>query len=357
MTSINLITYKRPIPPPLTFSGIVLIVGNPNEGKTLVATRILLTAYERGEKIYANYHLLFPHTPILNTRDLETVTDGIMCVDEAHSIANSRRGTAGETLLLDLVIQEARKRKLNVLLVTQKSHMIDKRLRMKQGVADYIIYPKISSFFTTIHKNGFVEQIPLVVTLHIYDIRGKLHKQRFPVTPALLKAYDTHAPIYPFEFIRDDEFGKQNPIAKGIKKERMAMSVIEQRKGWLCKEQEAHSHFDFSVTCLALKKDFLVDVVSLQIVQSAKGMTIMVGSGKLIDESRKNTYLAYFELGGLDLKILHLSDEFFKSWRKNSMEHNYRKKRPSKYLNLKYAKPFHMPIAMWQAKIEAGHDV
>lgn len=119
---------------------IIALTGKMGSGKTLMMT-IFAHKYhsELGSKVYANYGLRFPFSP-LRMSDLtdfsHDLNNAVIAADEIHLFLDSRQSMSKKSRIISYFITQSRKRNLIFLYTTQNSHQVDKRLRAN---TDYVI--------------------------------------------------------------------------------------------------------------------------------------------------------------------------------------------------------------------------
>ncbi len=114
-----------------------------NSGKTLSMVREVLKYYLKGYKIYSNFHINIPYTP-LDFDDLfkmaenqEPLKDVIILLDEIHIVLDSRSGMSKNSKIITFWLNQTRKMKVKLFYTTQYLHQVDKRLR---SGTDFIVY-------------------------------------------------------------------------------------------------------------------------------------------------------------------------------------------------------------------------
>jgi hypothetical protein len=61
---------------------LMAFCGELGSGKTLGLTYMAVRNYLHGRKIYSNYKLNFPFTPVKTPDDIVNMHDGFLCADE-----------------------------------------------------------------------------------------------------------------------------------------------------------------------------------------------------------------------------------------------------------------------------------
>ena len=118
---------------------IIVFLGQRNSGKTLSMTIELYKKYKQGYKIYSNYHLNFPYTPLTKDDLLAFAESGmyfndcVFAIDEAHvwfdSYARSKAG-----MIFSYLLNQSSKQNLDIMLSTQFSRQIQIRIRLNTEI-------------------------------------------------------------------------------------------------------------------------------------------------------------------------------------------------------------------------------
>lgn len=115
--------------------GAATLYGLQGSGKTLVLMMLMNARHERGAEIYTNQMGIngFETHPIRSVSDLEFALKderyGIMALDEAHEIMDSRSPMATKNRTTGKILALSRKHKKLVLGATQFTHLLDKRFK------------------------------------------------------------------------------------------------------------------------------------------------------------------------------------------------------------------------------------
>ena len=178
--------------------GVIIIAGKKGSGKSLSATMIAYTywkyMHQKGYKVYANYQLNFPFIPVTKLSTIDNAQKGLVIIDEAYQLVDSRRATSSKNVLFSVLLGKARKHGIRILFIAQYVHTLDSRIRQD---ADWIIVTSL--------KNVDVERkIPLSLEWDVYyrdDLGDIVEFEKFtvPVPPKALKLYDSYADIFPIE--------------------------------------------------------------------------------------------------------------------------------------------------------------
>lgn len=178
--------------------GVTVIIGKKGAGKTLSATMIAYTYYKymhkKGYKVYANYQLNFPFIPVKKISTIRDAEKGLLVIDEAYQIVDSRRASSVKNVLITTLLSKARKMGIRVLFIAQYVHTLDSRIRQD---ADWIIR-------TSIAKADLERKIPASLEWEVYtrdDFGDIVEFEKFtvPIPPKAFKLYDSYADIFPIE--------------------------------------------------------------------------------------------------------------------------------------------------------------
>jgi hypothetical protein len=109
-----------------------VLVGYKGAGKTAFCTSLCWDGYLKGRKIFSNYKLEFPFTPIdlkAMIDDPNWVRDGIIAIDEAQTFVDCRMAGSKKNRLFSYIMLQGRKRKIDIILTTQQIENVDIRIR------------------------------------------------------------------------------------------------------------------------------------------------------------------------------------------------------------------------------------
>lgn len=114
---------------------LIIIYGSRGSGKTKLAT--LFGMMQTKNPVYANYQIESPTFRPLVIEKLVQITDSCtVIIDEAWSRMDARRSMKDESIYLSQILNQSRKRKITMIVTTQRLEDIDIRFRTQ---ADYII--------------------------------------------------------------------------------------------------------------------------------------------------------------------------------------------------------------------------
>lgn len=109
-----------------------VIVGHKGDGKTNLCTSLCYNGWLAGRKIFSNYKLEFPFTPIDLKAMIENpdwVRDGIIAIDEAQTFVDCRMAGSKKNRLFSYIMLQGRKRKIDIILTSQQLDNVDIRIR------------------------------------------------------------------------------------------------------------------------------------------------------------------------------------------------------------------------------------
>lgn len=194
--------------------GVTAIIGKKGAGKTLSASVIAYIYYKYlskyGYSVYANYHLSFPYIPIKKISTIKDAEKGLLVIDEAYQIVDSRRASSGKNVLITTLLSKARKKGIRVLFIAQYFTTLDVRIR---DDADTII-------IVSIYEIDEKKKMPKKLMWEVY-IRNDLGELEFfnkfivPVNEEMFKLYDSYEDIFDIE---DDVTSKQNKSKRAKKR-------------------------------------------------------------------------------------------------------------------------------------------
>lgn len=178
--------------------GVSVIIGKKGSGKTLSATMIAYTYYKhmarKGYKVYANYQLSFPFVPVNKISTVRDAEKGLLVIDEAYQIVDSRRASSGKNVLITTLLSKARKMGIRVLFIAQYFTTLDKRIR---DDADWIIK-------TSIARADMQRRMPTLLEWQVFtrdDFGEIVDYETFyvKVPEKAFELYDSYADIFPIE--------------------------------------------------------------------------------------------------------------------------------------------------------------
>ncbi|KKN78730.1 hypothetical protein LCGC14_0347970 [marine sediment metagenome] len=115
---------------------ITVITGPMGSGKTTLMTAVGVLAHELdGVRIFCNYrltgieHTFFRPTEFADLMEAEELNNCIVLLDEAYLLMDSRTSGARINRLFSAFTYQARKRGVDLLVVTHHTDHIDKRIR------------------------------------------------------------------------------------------------------------------------------------------------------------------------------------------------------------------------------------
>lgn len=175
---------------------VTFFVGKPRSGKTLHMTMNGYFDYQHGRKIYANYILKFPYTPLsisdtlkISHMEMDRSPKTIL-LQEVDKWFDSRRSARTENVLLSSLTGQSGKRNIDILYDSQFPTRIDKGLR---DVTDFNIACEciVDEKKNPIYFNYTVFDLNNYTTKN-YKIPAFMMYQFYPL-------YDTYEPTSPLE--------------------------------------------------------------------------------------------------------------------------------------------------------------
>lgn len=114
-----------------------LVVGHLGSGKTLFLT--LLGKASPHRPIYANFNLNLKTAKQITVEDLESITEGLILIDEAYLWLESRVSSSAINRYMSYMIFQSRKRNFDIFISSQLSSAIDLRFRFLEDLRVYAI--------------------------------------------------------------------------------------------------------------------------------------------------------------------------------------------------------------------------
>ncbi len=115
-------------------------IGQRGSGKTLSMTIELYKKYLQGYKIYSNYHLNFPYTPV-TVDDLLTFAEAgmyfgntVFAIDEIHIYFDSRASAKKRNMIFSYFLNQSSKNDIDIYYTTQFARQVEIRLRLNTEV-------------------------------------------------------------------------------------------------------------------------------------------------------------------------------------------------------------------------------
>jgi len=116
---------------------IILVTGSQGSGKTVFLTKYAYNAYQKGEKVYSNFKLNFPHEEMDFDKMMNCeYSNATIVITEAHNWGLDARDAMREPnkSLVKMFIPQIRKQGVTLIVDTQRWNGIDKRLRLNCDV-------------------------------------------------------------------------------------------------------------------------------------------------------------------------------------------------------------------------------
>ncbi|RLG01272.1 MAG: hypothetical protein DRN49_01635 [Thaumarchaeota archaeon] len=149
---------------------IIGCYGELGTGKTLSAVLEAYRAYLRGQTVYSNIWLNFPHKKIETVLELFDVENGFLLLDEIWHLADSRRSMSLLNDAVSLLLLRSRKRDFDVIYTQQHYLQVDRRIRY---VTDIWIKPEMIGDIlkqTIISADGRILSVRLIKASDYYDL-------------------------------------------------------------------------------------------------------------------------------------------------------------------------------------------
>ena len=183
------------------------IVGELGAGKTLSLTYLAYRNFLKGKKIYANYKLVFPYTPIKSVRDLENMQEGFFAVDELWLWVDSRASMTKKNRIVSRILLSSRKRGVHLAYTTQSFIQVDKKVRnVTDFIAKPILTPRQDYCYLYIYTNPSLQRIKVL---------------KFPTAP-YFKLYNTKEEVEELKFEEEEDETEQlkKSITRKVMKKR-----------------------------------------------------------------------------------------------------------------------------------------
>jgi hypothetical protein len=120
---------------------LIAFVGELGCGKTLALTYLAWRNSNKGQAIYANYHLNFDFTMIDSPEKIEDMREGFFAGDELWSWCDSRVSGSNKNKVISAILLKSRKRGINIGYTAQHLSQVDKRMR---NITDFIALPQLT---------------------------------------------------------------------------------------------------------------------------------------------------------------------------------------------------------------------
>lgn len=119
---------------------IIGFIGTRNSGKTLSMTIEAYKKYKQGYKIYSNYHLNFPYTPV-TVDDLMAFAESgmyfgnsIFLIDEIHIWFDSRASGKKRNIIFSYFLNQSSKNDIDIYYTSQFSRQVEIRMRLNTEI-------------------------------------------------------------------------------------------------------------------------------------------------------------------------------------------------------------------------------
>lgn len=117
---------------------IIGFIGQRGSGKSLSMTIELYKKYLQGYKIYSNYHLNFPYTPITVDDLIAFAESGmyfgnsIFAIDEIHIWFDSRCSGKKRNIIFSYFLNQSSKNDIDIYYTSQFSRQVEIRMRLNK---------------------------------------------------------------------------------------------------------------------------------------------------------------------------------------------------------------------------------
>lgn len=105
------------------------IFGLQGWGKTALTTYLLKLAYQKGYKIFCNYHLSFPYTPVTTIKEAQQCRNGYLGLDEIWKWVHARTSQSNINKEMMSICLLNRKRGVSIIYNSQLRRTVDVILR------------------------------------------------------------------------------------------------------------------------------------------------------------------------------------------------------------------------------------
>jgi len=199
---------------------IIIITGNQGSGKTLFGVRWCYNNYLKGDNIYSNLKLNFPHKMMKFNELMQCkYNNATILIDEAHlwGLDSRRSFSKINTQLTAKFVVQTRKRGVTLIVVTQKLRQIETRVRSN---ADYHVEVRkkvlINGKFETVSQSSEYESdVPVVIEAKILDIQAETFGSKKILANDYYGLYDT---VEVIEMI--DEYGSDDVVRVNAKQKK-----------------------------------------------------------------------------------------------------------------------------------------
>ena len=120
---------------------IYIVIGKIGYGKTAYLTYRFLQRANAGDEVYSNYKINIEQTHILNFSEIAKIFDYekvSIAIDEAGQYLDARRFQTKDNIQVSYLLNQSRKRKMNIYLSAQRFEDLDVRAR-----TEYQIYVQV----------------------------------------------------------------------------------------------------------------------------------------------------------------------------------------------------------------------
>ena len=133
---------------------IYIVIGKIGYGKTAYLTYRFLQRASEGDEVYSNYKINKKGTHILNFSEIAKIFDYkkvSIAIDEAGQYLDARRFQTRDNIQVSYLLNQSRKRKMNIYLSAQRFEDLDVRAR-----TEYQIFVQVFPY--TINKEDYLQK-------------------------------------------------------------------------------------------------------------------------------------------------------------------------------------------------------
>ena len=139
---------------------IYIVIGKIGYGKTCYLTYRFIQKAKEGDEVYSNYKINIKGTHVLNFSEISKIFDYkkvSIAIDEAGQYLDARRFQTRENLQVSYLLNQSRKRKMNIYLSAQRFEDLDVRARTEYQI--YVqVFPCVISRYNELQR-ATVKQI------------------------------------------------------------------------------------------------------------------------------------------------------------------------------------------------------
>lgn len=183
---------------------LMAIVGNLGAGKTLALTYLAWRNMRKGLKIYSNYNLKFPYSPIRNINDVLGMQDGFFAGDELWHWIDCRASMSKKNQVVGNFLLTSRKKGVNFAFTAQSFGQIDVRIRK---VCDFLAMPQLN-----------VQETVCRLIIFSYPSLSPIRTYKFKTHP-IFDLYDTNEVVDSLPDENEETDFKPYPVGGGSRED------------------------------------------------------------------------------------------------------------------------------------------